>query len=184
MQPTDWVDEVCTWERFREGLKRTEAIKAVGVEGFNAYLLRKAPEAVQRDYWRDLQQCIRVKSFPPTWKERVAMLAMKPGEDPADVDRRRDLWVESHGSKLTMWMLGAEYEEAARWAIPLSQAGNEKGRGCPEQSLIMRCQKEECAAERTMCCRAYLDCGTFFMSCVRRYGQSVADVSSRRVRGG
>ena len=41
------------------------------------------------------------------------MLAMKPGEDPADLARRRDLWLECHGSKLTMWLLGAEYEEAA-----------------------------------------------------------------------
>jgi len=46
---------------------------------------------VQREYWRDLQQCIRTQSFPAPWKERVAMLAMKPGEDPADIDRRRDL---------------------------------------------------------------------------------------------
>ena len=31
----------------------------------------------------------------------------------------------------------------------------------------MRCQKEQCAAEQTMCCRVYLDLGVFFMSCVR-----------------
>ena len=66
-----------------------------------------------------------------------------------------------------MWLLGAEYEEASGWAIPASQAGAEKRRGCPEQSLVMRFQKEQCAAERTVCCRAYLDFGVFFMSCVR-----------------
>ena len=30
-----------------------------------------------------------------------------------------------------------------------------------------RCQKEQCAAEKTACCRAYLDMGTFFMSTIR-----------------
>jgi hypothetical protein len=114
LQPVDWVEEICTWDRFREGLRRTEVIKGVGVDGFNAYLLRKAPEAVQREYWRDLQQCIRTQSFPTPWKERVAMLAIKPGEDPADIDRRRDLWLECHGSKLTMWMLGDNVDAHAR----------------------------------------------------------------------
>ena len=61
----------------------------------------------------------------------------------------------------------AEYEDAAGWAIPASQAGSSLDRGCPEQSLVMRCQKEQCAAERTMCCRAYLDMGTFFMSTIK-----------------
>ena len=95
------------------------------------------------------------------------MMVMKPGEDPADLSRRRDLWLESHGSKMTMWLLGAEYEDAAGWTIPASQAGSSVDRGCPEQSLVMRCQKEQCAAERTMCCRAYLDMGTFFMSTIK-----------------
>jgi hypothetical protein len=166
-QGTDWVDEVCTWTRFREGLARTSDTKGVGVDGFNAHLLRKAPEEVQRGYWKDLKHVIRGKHFPDEWRERVAMMAMKPGEDPVDLSRRRDLWLECHGSKLTMWLLGAEYEEASGWAIPASQAGAEKKRGCPEQSLVMRFQKEQCAAERTVCCRAYLDFGVFFMSCVR-----------------
>ena len=34
--------------------------------------------------------------------------------------------------------------------------------------MVMRFQKEQCAAERTMCCRAYLDLGVCFMSCVRQ----------------
>ena len=42
------------------------------------------------------------------------MLEMKPGEDPIDLSRRRDLWLECHGSKLTMWMLGGEYDSAKR----------------------------------------------------------------------
>ena len=65
-------------------------------------------------------------------------------------------------------MLGSEYERAAGGSVPLSQSGGVPGRGCPEQSLIMRCQKEQCATEGTMCCRAYLDLGVCFMSCVRK----------------
>ena len=163
----DWVDNVCAWGRFKQGLARTAEVKGVGVDGFNAYLLRNATEVVQEAYWRDLKEVIRTRDFPDEWRERIAMLAMKPDEDPADLSRRRDLWLECHGSKLAMWMLGAEYDEAAAWAIPGSQAGAVKGRGCPEQSLVMRCQKEQCAVERTLCCRAYLDFGVFFMSCVR-----------------
>ena len=92
---------------------------------------------------------------------------MKPGEDPSELGRRRDIWLECHGLKLTMWLLGAEYERAAEGVIPTSQAGNVHGRGCPEQTLVMRCQKEQCAVERTVCARLYLDLGVFFMSCVR-----------------
>ena len=163
----DWVDAVCTWERYEEGLERTKAIKGVGVDGFNAYLIKKSPEAIRRGYWEDMKQVIRDRDFPEEWRERIAMLAMKPGEDPADLSRRRDLWLECHGSKLAMWLIGEEYEEAMAWTVPASQAGGVSKRGCPEQSLVMRIQKEQCARERTMCCRAYLDFGVFYMSCVR-----------------
>ena len=44
----DWVDDVCTWERFQQGLQKTAAQKGVGCDGWNAYLLRRAPEATQR----------------------------------------------------------------------------------------------------------------------------------------
>ena len=33
-----WVDDVCTWERYQQALKRAEKNKAVGQDGFNAYL--------------------------------------------------------------------------------------------------------------------------------------------------
>ena len=119
-----WVEEVCTWERFRAGLARTQARKGVGCDGWNAYLLRKAPEAVQMRYWRALQLAVRERRFPGEWREKVAMLFMKPGEDPSDLEGRRDIWLECHGHKLTMWLLGAEYERAASVKVPTSQAGN------------------------------------------------------------
>ena len=42
----DWVDDVCTWERFQEALRRTAEVKGVGADGFNAYLLRQAAAAL------------------------------------------------------------------------------------------------------------------------------------------
>ena len=44
---------------------------------------------------------------------------MKPGEDPSELGRRRDIWLECHGLKLMMWLLGNEYERAAGESIPL-----------------------------------------------------------------
>ena len=163
----NWVDKTCTWERFQKGLERTEARKGVGCDGWNAYLMRKAPTAIQKRYFTAIKEAIRQQKFPAAWRERIAMLFMKPGEDPCELGRRRDIWLECHGLKLTMWMLGEEYERAAEGSIPMSQAGGVKDRGCPEQTLVMRCQKEQCAVEQTMCCRGYLDMGVFFMSCVR-----------------
>ena len=72
-----WVEEVCTWEKFQEGLGRTEPQKGVGCDGWNAYLLRKAPEALQRRYWRATQEALRTHTFPKEWKNKVAMLFMK-----------------------------------------------------------------------------------------------------------
>ena len=165
----DWVDEVCTWERFQMGLQRTEAVKGVGCDGWNAYLLRRAPERVQREYYRTLKEVLRTRDFPEEWNNKVAMLMMKPGEDPCELERRRDIWLECHGYKLAMFMLGTEWEKAADATTPSSQAGSARprGRGAPEQSLVMRFQKEQCAVERTMCVRVFIDMGVFFMSCVR-----------------
>ena len=59
--------------------------------------MKKAPEEVQRGYYEDLKVVIRERAFPPEWLERVAMLHMKTGEHPANLPRRRDLWVEAHG---------------------------------------------------------------------------------------
>ena len=163
----DWVDDVCTWERFKEGLKRTAAVKGVGCDGFNMHMMAKAPEQIQRAYHRALQEVVRQRRFPEEWSTKVAMMAMKPGEDPVDLSRRRDLWLECHAHKMVMWMLGSEWEEAAEWTVPSSQAGSARGRSTAEQSLVMRCQKEQCGVERTLCCRVYLDMATFYMSCCR-----------------
>ena len=76
---------------------------------------------MQRSYYEALKVVIRERAYPEEWLERVAMLQMKKGEHPANLPRRRDLWVEAHGCKLVMRMLGAEYERAADEAVPGSQ---------------------------------------------------------------
>ena len=55
---------------YQHGLRKTQARKGVGVDGFNTYLLAKAPEEVQRAYWEALKGCIRSRQWPEEWKER------------------------------------------------------------------------------------------------------------------
>ena len=81
--------------------------------------------------------------------------------------RRRDLWVVCHGQKLIMRMLNPEFERAAEAAVPLSQSGYAKGRGTTEQVLVARLALEQQRMEQKMLCLGFMDCGTFFMSCVK-----------------
>ena len=57
-------------------------------------LLRIATEDIQKDYWRLLVRIVETKAYPREWNDWIAMLAMKPGEDPKELERRRDLWVQ------------------------------------------------------------------------------------------
>ena len=79
------------------------------------------------------------------------MLAMKPGEDPRELGRRRDLWLMPHGQKLVMRLLQTEYDRAADESVPGGQAGFTSRRGAPEQMLMMRVHKEHCNALRVPC---------------------------------
>ena len=163
----DWVEQVCTWKRFKWALHKMKAKTAVGEDGWSAYLLRMAPEKMQRGYHEDLKDIIRERTFPEEWKERIGLLAMKAGEHPANLPRRRDLWIGAHGSKLVMLLLGSEYERACKEAVPGSQGGFTAGKAAPGRTLVLRAQKEQCEAERTGCYRMYADMGIFFMSCAR-----------------
>jgi hypothetical protein len=87
--------------------------KGVGVDGWNAYLLRKSPVNVRRAYWECLVEMIQTMTFPTEYKQWVAMLAIKSAdENPRDLARRRDLWIVCHGQKIIMRMLNPEYERA------------------------------------------------------------------------
>ena len=133
-----WVDSLCTFAHFKAGLAKIKIDTGVGVDRWSAYLLRKAPDDVQRGYWRDLTRCIAQHRFPESFTNWNCMLAMKPGEDPYDLSRRRDLWLMPHGQKLTMRLLQTEYDRAADEVVPGGQAGFTRRRGAPEQMLMMR----------------------------------------------
>ena len=155
------------WESFTAALEKADRAKAVGADGFNAYLLRMAPVSVQRDYWRALRRMVEEGKYPPEYKEWTAMLAMKPGEDPRDLTRRRDLWITCHAQKLLMRMLNTEYERAADASVPGSAAGFTGGRNGPEGTLVIRLAQEQSMLEGTPLFVGFLDFGTFFMSCVK-----------------
>ena len=162
------LERACSWESFEAAVVRCQAEKGVGVDGWNAYLLRKSPVNVRRAYWQCLVEMIKTTTFPPEYKRWVAMLAIKGAdENPRDLTRRRDLWIVCHGQKIIMRMLNPEYERAAEAGVPLSQAGYARGRGTTEQVLVARLAAEQQMREQKMLCIGFMDCGTFFMSCVR-----------------
>ena len=43
-----------------------------------------ATEDIQKDYWRLLVEIVETKAYPREWNDWIAMLAMKPGEDPKE----------------------------------------------------------------------------------------------------
>ena len=147
------MDDLCTFKRFEAALKRIKIGTGVGVDRFNAYALRKAPIEVQQGYWRALTRCIAQKRFPADFNRWNCMLAMKPGEDPRELSRRRDLWLMPHGQKLVMRLMQTEYDRAAEAVVPGGQSGFTAGRGAPEQMLMMRLHKEHCHALKRPCLR-------------------------------
>ena len=73
----------------REGYKPVQTGKAVGSDLLDGYLLRIATEDIRKDYWRLLVEIVETKAYPREWNDWIAMLAMKPGEDPKELERRR-----------------------------------------------------------------------------------------------
>ena len=117
--------------------------KAVGWDGFDMGLLKEAPLWVQQAYHNELCKMIRAKDFPVCYHRWIAMLAMKPGEDPRELGRRRDLWVTCHAQKLIMRLLQPEYDDAVtgtaggQQGVPGSQGGYQRARGgCTEHLAI------------------------------------------------
>ena len=86
----EWADRKITFKRFQASLARSKAMKGCGHDGWNDYLLRKAPEEVQGMYYDVVKMMIQEKAFPSGWKGWTATFAMKPREDPRKLGRRRD----------------------------------------------------------------------------------------------
>ena len=164
--PINVAEDLCAWEAFERALRKMKWGKGMGGDGFDVYLVRLMPESLRREYHEILQRVVREEDYPADWNRWIAMLAMKPGEDPKDMGRRRDLWLQPQASKLVMRMLAPAYDRACWENVPGSQAGFTRERNAPEQTLVARLTVERSMMERTMHANAFCDLGTFFMSCV------------------
>ena len=158
-------DRVCSREQLRAAIRYAKAAKGLGIDGFDAYTLKWLTEEMFEDYHHIMRHMIRCRDFPHEWNSWIALLALKPDEDPKKLGRRRDLWLQCHNAKITERLLMAEYDHASWNRGPASQAGFEKERNAPEQTMALRLKTEEAMTERKMLCRGYVDLGTFFMSC-------------------
>ena len=71
---TSVMERVCSWENFKRALAKCKAKKGTGKDGFNAYLLLRAPEWLQRAYWEATMRCIRTEEYPEVWREWILSL--------------------------------------------------------------------------------------------------------------
>ena len=78
------LKEALTWAACEKAISRFKKGKAVGSDLLDGYLLRIATKDIQKDYWRLLVEIVETKAYPREWNDWIAMLAMKPGEDPEE----------------------------------------------------------------------------------------------------
>jgi ribonuclease HI len=163
----DAYDRAMSWDSFERALSKAADEKAVGSDGWNASLLKRASKRVRTRYWKALKVMADEGRYPEEWKQWIAMLAMKGGEHPARLGRRRDLWLVPHGQKILMRMVNPEYDRVAGEQVPGSQAGFERYRGTTEQTAALRCIRGMAMANGAPLCLMYIDWAGFFMSIIR-----------------
>ena len=166
-----WVDKYVNFVAFEEALGKTTASVGVGVDGFPAYILRKMPEQVRRDYHADLASILRGDmaggEYPEAWGSWVALLAMKPGEDARELGRRRDLWLAPHALKLITRCLTKEFDRAVYGAAPASNTGFTPGAGATAQTLTLKLHRARCRRDKKDYAVGFCDLGCYFMSVCR-----------------
>ena len=124
----EWIEKRVTMERFEVSLSKAKAEEGTGVDGWSDYLLKGASKGVNMKYYEVIKEMMVTREFPEEWKEWTATFAMKPGEDPREPGRRKDLWCTCAGQKLVARILGALYEEQAELRIPMrAKEGSRKG---------------------------------------------------------
>ena len=158
--------DVFSWEECEKAINKIKKGKGLGTDGFDGYLLREGPDELRRMFHTIIKGIITSQEYPPEWNQWIAMLAMKPGEDPKELGRRRDLWLQCHSEKCVVNMLRKHYDKIAWETVPSSQAGFTKNRNAPEHTLTYRILTEQSMTETSMCFTGFIDAGTFFMSCV------------------
>ena len=105
--------------------------------------------------------------MPEQWREWVSVLAMKKGEDPRDLSRRRDLWLAPHGLKVVTRCLSKEYDDAAHRAAPASNTGFRAQGTAPGQTLTLKLHRAMCHHRQQGYYVGMCDMGCYFMSVCR-----------------
>eukprot|EP00965_Chrysotila_dentata_P145697 4812908-Pleurochrysis_carterae.AAC.1 len=145
-------------------LRRFQQHKGLGTDGFDGFLVRNAPKEWQDIYHDAIMDILVQEDYPEEWNEWIAVLMMKPGEDPFELGRRRDIWLQCHSMKYACRLLESEYNEVADKHVPNTQAGWTEDRMATEHSLTVRIIEERCELHRKPCIKGYVDMGSFFMS--------------------
>eukprot|EP00965_Chrysotila_dentata_P181383 5986871-Pleurochrysis_carterae.AAC.2 len=145
-------------------MRRFQQHKGLGSDGFDGYLIRNAPQQLQDIYHEVIKDILVQEDYPTEWNEWIAVLLMKPGEDPFELGRRRDIWLQCYSMKYVCRMLEAEYNGVADRQMPNTPAGWTEDRMATEHSLTVRIVKERCEWHRKPCIKGYVDMGSFFMS--------------------
>ena len=130
------MDVCIMWDAFVAAVTKALAAKGVGSDTFNAYALNKrlCPPEVRRHYYETLKVMIRAQTFPEEFHDWRCVLAMKKGEDPRVIHRRRDLWLVPHAQKLVARMVGREYIATTNATVP----GEKLGRGVRMEEVAGR----------------------------------------------
>eukprot|EP00965_Chrysotila_dentata_P091755 3029556-Pleurochrysis_carterae.AAC.1 len=129
------------------------------MDGFDCYLVKNATEEVQDIYHEVIKDILLEEDYPTEWNEWIAVLIMKPGEDPFELGRRRDIWLQCHSVKYVCRMMEAEYNRVANEQVPITQAGWTVDRTGAEHSLTVRIIEERCEWHRRPCIKGYVDMG-------------------------
>ena len=129
--------------------------------------LRKAPIEITDAYISLVHDILDEGVIPAQWKQWTALLAMKKGEDPRDLSRRRDLWLAPHAVKLITRCLTQEYAETVLHKAPASNAGFCANACAPSQTLTLKLHRARCRRLKQTYLVGFQDLGCYFMSCCR-----------------
>jgi hypothetical protein len=91
----------CTAEAVKSAV-HSEATQINATHEADVSTLKKIMEWIQPS---QTAAHVDVAKDPKEWNEWIAILAMKPGEDPKTLERRRDLWLQCHSMKCVMRMI-------------------------------------------------------------------------------
>eukprot|EP00965_Chrysotila_dentata_P210301 6185814-Pleurochrysis_carterae.AAC.1 len=96
--------------------------KGLGSDGFDRYIIKNAPHDVQELYHQVIKDILTMEGYPTEWNEWMAVLMMKPGEDPFELGRRRDIWLQCHSMQCACRLLETEYNKVADKRVPITKA--------------------------------------------------------------